>query len=153
MSETEKNFRITQYKAESETVFIWFPTTMIQYGKSNFRREGLSQLTVPGTARHGRDTRARILCTLRSSEQGKQALCFASFTCSVQEQRRNGGWVFLLNTVKIISHGHTQEPYQVALDSVKLTVSADQHRDSIKGINKGNPKRIKHSQECRAGLQ
>lgn len=97
--------------------------------------------------------RARILCTLRSSEQGKQALCFASFTCSVQEQRRNGGWVFLLNTVKVISHGHTQEPYQVALDSVKLTVSADQHGDSIKGINKGDPKRIKHSQECRAGLQ
>lgn len=69
MSETEKNFRITQYKAESETVFVWFPTTMIQYGKSNFRREGLSQLTVPGTVHHGRDTRAAGSHPVHTQEQ------------------------------------------------------------------------------------
>lgn len=75
--ETEKNFRIRQYKAESETVFVWFPTMVIkQCGKSNFReREFLSaqfqaQPAVVGTP----GQQAHILSALRSSEQGKQLL-------------------------------------------------------------------------------
>jgi hypothetical protein len=41
-----------------------------------------------------------------------------------------------------MSHKHSQVPFpQVALDSVKSAINANQHRDSIKGINKKWPTR------------